>query len=174
MEILTPNEKEIIARAWCSKENSIELISDDVMLLNVDREYFSPFQFDIASRRNRKEYEKIISKQREYEETHEEINESKQQEFRLELTKIMGLDPSKPDEREVLGMVKSGKHDDGGTTYHSILGDCFLLNQAKADKKYMILTDKNMYDYFFNRCKELLDEIILVYLDVYKHKELLV
>ena len=90
----------------------------------------------------------------------------------MEMSALHGHSP-KYDKREIVGMVKSGKHNSSGTTYHSILGDCFLLTKVKADKKYMILTDKEMYDYFLYRCKEILDEIILVHLDADKHKHLL-
>ena len=80
---------------------------------------------------------------------------------------------STPDRRKVIGMVKSGKHNSNGNTFQSILGDCFLLTRAKADKKYMILTDKEMYDYFHKRCKAILGKIKLVYLDVSLHRHLL-
>ena len=91
----------------------------------------------------------------------------------MKLARLYGQSPNQPNNREIIGMVKSGKHDSGGNTYQSILGDCFLLTRAKADKKYMILTDKEMYDYFRSRCKAILGEIKLVYLDSDKHKYLL-
>lgn len=81
--------------------------------------------------------------------------------------------PGELDKREIIGMVKSSKYDNSGNAYASILGDCFLLNWANADKKYMVLTDQKMYDYFIGRCEPLLDEIMLVYLDPDEHKELL-
>ena len=56
-------------------------------------------------------------------------------------------------------MVKSSKQSSGRNTYNAILGDCFLLTRAKANKKYMILTYKEMYDYFRGRCKAILGEI---------------
>ena len=83
------------------------------------------------------------------------------------------ISSSTPDHRKVIGMVKTGKHKPNAITYQSILGDCFLLTRAKADKKYMILTDKEMYDYFHKRCKAILGKIKLVYLDVSLHRHLL-
>ena len=70
-------------------------------------------------------------------------------------------------------MHMSHIYGNSSSAYASILGDCFLLNRACADKKYMILTDQKMYDYFLGRCKPILGEIMLVYLDLDKHKELL-
>jgi len=170
---LSPTEKETIARKWCSEENSIELISDNVMLQSDDGQYFNSFQFDIASRRHRHEYEEFLSKQKELKSVSSEIDKLEQQRSIIELSKYMGFDPAVPDKREILGMVKSGKHHISGTNYHAILGDCYLLSKAEADKKYMILTDKEMYEYFFRRCYGILDGIILKYLDVEKYKELL-
>ena len=43
----------------------------------------------------------------------------------------------------------------------------------KADKKYMILTDKKMCGYFLSRCEGILDEITLVYLDPDEHRQLI-
>ena len=84
-----------------------------------------------------------------------------------------GHSPDKPDHREIIGMVKSGKQSSGRNTYHAILGDCFLLTRAKADKKYMIMTDKKIYDYFYDRCKVILNEIELVYLNPDEYRYLL-
>ena len=83
------------------------------------------------------------------------------------------ISSSTPDHRKVIGMVKSGKYNSNANTFQSILGDCFLLTRAKADKKYMILTDEKMYDHFQDRCKAILGEIKLVYLDVSLHRHLL-
>ncbi len=170
MTDLTYKQKEKICRKWCSRENSIELISDDVMLQRLDGEYFSRFQFDIASRRNRREYEKDQLEAR-------KLKNSSTRPIELQAmlasAKHMGLDPSKPDKREILGMVKSGTHHTNLVTFHKILSDCYLLSKAEADKKYMILTDKVTYDHFHKRCKAIMGEIELVYLDTDEHRHLL-
>lgn len=136
-----------------------------------------PFEFDIASHPRRKEIEELQKELEKYEEEHGKIKDLWNDQYYFEhLIKAVGLraeSPDTPDNREVVGMVKSGKHDSNGNTFRSILGDCFLLTKAKADNKYMILTDQEMHDYVRNRCKGLLDEIELVYLDADENKDLL-
>ncbi len=155
--------KEARAREWCSQENdNIELTSDDVFFWDNDKPY--TFKFDIASYKRGREIEKINAEKKQYEEKHGKDSYPRN-EFIIKMAKLYGISPGEVDRREIIGMVKSGKHDDGGVTYETILGDCFLLARASADKKYMILTDKKMYDYFNYRCKAILNEIELVYLD---------
>ena len=135
-----------------------------------------PFEFDIVSHPRRKEIEELQEELKKYEE-HGKIKDLwNNQYFKENLIKTIGLygeSPDAPDNREVVGMVKSGKHDSNGNTFHSILGDCFLLTKAKADKKYMILTDLEMYNYAQERCEGLLGEIELVYLDADRNRDLL-
>jgi hypothetical protein len=165
-------EIEEIARRWCSKENNnIKLTKERVVFWDTDKNMYQ-FEFDITSHPRRKEIEIINSKIKQYEEQHGKINNMIDNPYFKELVGMYCLSPGQFDNREIIGMVKSGKHDNG-TNYESILGDCFLLTKAKADKKYMILTDKDMYDYFLGRCKGILDEITLIYLDIDKHKQLL-
>ena len=170
---LKPLQKEDIARLWCSKENNnMNLSSDKVWFWDDDGEMYL-FQFDITSQPQRKEIEELQNKVKEYENQHGKIENYRDNPYFIKLAGLHGHSADKPDNREIIGMVKSGKHDSGGNTYQSILGDCFLLTKAKADKKYMILTDKEMYDHFLYRCKAILGEIKLVYLDIDKHRYLL-
>ena len=173
LTVLTPQQKKEIARLWCSKENNnMNLDSNQVLFWGDGGEMYS-FQFDITSYPQRKEIEKLQEERKEYENQHGKIKNFQDDPYIMKLANLYGSSPDKPDNREIIGMVKSGKHDSGGNTYHSILGDCFLLTRAKADKKYMILTNKEMYDYFLYRCKAILGEIELVYLDSDKHRYLL-
>jgi len=173
MTALTWQQKEEIARLWCSKENNnIKLTKDRIVFWDNNNTMY-PFEFDITSHPRRKEIEIINYKIKQYEEQHGKIENWRNNPYFTELTSLYGISPDQPDNREIIGMVKSGKHDSGGVTYQSILGDCFLLTIAKADKKYMILTDKEMYDYFLDRCKGILDEILLVYLDLDEQRQLL-
>ena len=130
------------------------------------------FEFDIVSHPRRKNIEDVNTKIKQYEQQHGKIENFLDNPFWRDLSALYGQSP-KYDKREIVGMVKSGKHNNNLNTYQSILGDCFLLTKTKAVKKYMILTDKEMYDYFLNRCKGILDEIILVHLDTDKHRQLL-
>jgi len=170
---LTPLQKEEIGRLWCSKENNnIKLNKEQIWFWdNSDKMYL--FEFDITSNPQRKEIEELQEKIKKYERQHGVINDKLSHPYVIELIGMYDHSPDKPDNIEVIGMVKSGKHSNGGNTYHSILGDCFLLTKAKADKKCMILTDKEMYDYFQGRCKAILDEIELVYLNPNEHRYLL-
>ncbi len=140
------------------------------MLQRLDGEYSGPFEFDIASRHNRREYEKDQLEARKLKNGF--ACDDKLQAV-LESAKHVGLDARKPDKREILGMVKSGTHDKNLGTFHEVLSDCYLLSKAEADKKYMILTDKTMHEYFCKRCHGILDGIILKYLDVESHMDLL-
>lgn len=166
-------QKEEIARRWCSKENNNITLTKELVIFWDKTNKMHPFEFDITSHPRRKEIEIINSKIKQYEEQHGKIKNMIDNPYFKELVGMYGFSPGQIDNREIIGMVKSGKHDSGGVTYASILGDCFLLTKAKADKKYMILTDKDMYDYFLGRCDGILDEITLVYLDIDKHKQLL-
>ena len=176
MSDLNPFQKEDIARLWCSKENNMELRKEIVLFWD-DAGKMYPFEFDIASHPQRKEIKELQEKLKKYEEVHGKIKDRwNDQYFKEHFVKVMGLyaqSPDTPDNREVIGMVKSGKHDSGGNTFRSILGDCFLLTRAKADKKYMFLTDIEMHSYFQKRCNGILDEIELVYLNVDEHEYLL-
>lgn len=166
-------QKEEMARRWCSKENDgIKLTKDKVWFWDKSNNMYG-FEFDITSQSNRKEIEELNSKIKQYEKTHGKINHYKNNPYFMELTSLYGHTEGEPDKREIIGMVKSSKHDKANVAYESILGDCFLLSRAYADKKYMVLTDQKMYDYFLGRCKPILNEIILVYLDPNEHKELL-
>ncbi len=173
LTVLTPLEKEKIARLWCSKENNNMNLSNDEVLFWGDDGGMYPFQFDITSQPQRKKIEKLEKKRKEYENQHVKTKNFLDNPYIMKLARLYGQSPNQPNNREIIGMVKSGKRDSGGNTYQSILGDCFLLTRAKADKKYMILTDKEMYDYFRSRCKTILGEIKLVYLDIDKHRYLL-
>lgn len=136
-----------------------------------------PFEFDIASHPRRKEIEELEEELKKHEEEHGKIkdlwNDQYSFEHIIKAADLRGWSPDIPDNREVVGMVKSGKHDNSCNTFHSILGDCFLLTKAKANNKYMILTDREMHDYVRERCTGLLDEIELVHLDVDKNRDLL-
>lgn len=127
----------------------------------------------LTSHPQRKEIEELQKKVKEYKNKHGKIENYQDNPYFKELIGMYFHSPDKPDNREIIGMVKSGKHSGGGNTYHAILWDCFLLTRAKADKKYMILTDKEMYDYFCGRCKAILGEIELVYLNPDEHRYLL-
>jgi len=166
-------QKEEIARRWCSKENNKIKLTKELVVFWDNNNTMYPFEFDITSRPKRKEIEIINSKIKQYEKQHGKIKNVVDNPYFKELVGMYGISPGQIDNREIIGMVKSGKHDSGGVTYESILGDCFLLSRAKADKKYMILTDKAMHDYFLDRCKGILNEILLVYLDLNEHKQLL-
>jgi hypothetical protein len=166
-------QKEELARRWCSKENKgIELAKDLVWFWDEDHKMYL-FEFDITSHPNRKEIEEVNSRIKQYENMHGKITDYRTNPYFKELVGLYCKTPGKTDKREILGMVKSSKLGKSGTSYASILGDCFLLRQARADKKYMFLTDKKMYDYFLGRCKPILGEIQLVYLDPEVHSGLL-
>lgn len=172
MSELNALQKEEIARRWCSKEHNIELEKTTILFWDSIGK-MHPFEFDIASHPQREEIEELQKKLKKYEEEHGKIKDWWNNEH---FTKIIGLyaqSPDTPDHREVVGMVKSGKHNSNGNTFHSILGDCFLLTKVKADTKYMILTDQKMYNYVRERCEGLLDKITLMYLDTEHHKDLL-
>ena len=161
-----------MGRRWCSRENNnIKLDSEQVLFWDDDEKIYL-FQFDIASHPRRKEIEFVWNNIKEYEKQH---GKNKQWSvYHKELIGLHGYSFDEPDDREIIGMVKSGKYDkSGNTTYESILGDCFLLTRVNAKKKYMILTDKEMYDYFYGRCKPILQDIDLIYLDVDEHRYLL-
>ena len=166
-------QKEEIARRWCSGENNNVKLTKELVIFWDNNNTMYPFEFDITSHPKRKEIEMINSKIKQYEEQHGKIKNVADNPYFKELVGMYCISPGEVDNREIIGMVKSGKHDRGSVTYQSILGDCFLLTKAKADKKYMILTDKEMYDYFLGRCNGILDEIMLVYLDLDEHKQLL-
>ena len=163
-------QQEEMARRWCSKRHNIKLTNDRVIFWNQNKIY--EFEFDITSRPKRKEFENINSKIRQYEKEQSKKIDRHNPLF-AELVKMYCRTPNEPDHREVIGMVKSGRHANGNRTYESTLGDCFLLTRAKADKKYMILTDKKMHEYFLNRCRPIMQEIELVYLDPDEHGYLL-
>ena len=174
MDDLSAQDKEDIARLWCSKENNIELVKEQICFWD-DSDKMHLFEFDITSHPRRKEIKKLQEKIKKHEHKHGKIKYDHpfDDPFALELAGMDGISSSTPDKREIIGMVKTGKHNPNAITFQSILGDCFLLTRAKADKKYMILTDKEMYDYFHKRCKAILGEIKLVYLDVSLHRHLL-
>jgi len=77
--------------------------------------------------------------------------------------KSMGF--GKTDEREIVGMVKTTKWKSEGPEFASVLGDCFLLSKANSNQKYMILTDKEMFENVKRRVGGFLDGINLTYLD---------
>ena len=172
MDDLTPMQKEEISRLWCSKENNMKLDKDHVWFWDENDNIYQ-FEFDIASNPRRKEIEELEEKIRKQEKQYGKTANTLDTSYILKRSELYGRSSDGPDHREVIGMVKSGKHSNGNNTYHAILGDCFLLSKAKADKKYMILTDKIMYDYFYERCKAILGEIELVYLDPYEYRYLL-
>ena len=173
MTDFTPLQHEEIGRLWCSKENNnINLSSDNIVFWD-DDEKLCLFEFDIASPPRRKENEKLLKKIKEHKEQHGKIESGPDYSSIVELSKLVGYSPGTLDKREIIGMVKSGSHTRNRHTFQAILGDCFLLTRAKADKKYMILTDKKMYDYTHDRCKAILSEIELVYLNPYEQRHLL-
>ena len=172
MNDLTPNQKEDIARLWCSKENDIELVKEHIFFWNNSGHMYI-FEFDIVSRQRSKEIKKLQEKIKKHENQHGKIKDNHTLAQELSGLRYGGYSDKNPDKREVIGMVKTGKHKPNAITFQSILGDCFLLTRAKADKKYMILTDKEMYDYFHKRCKAILGKIKLVYLEVSLHRHLL-
>ena len=173
LTVLTPQQKEKIARLWCSKENNNRNLDNSEIWFCDDDGGTCRFQFDITSQPQRKEIEELQNKVKEYENQHGKMENDKGNPYSEKLVSLYTHSSNRPDNNEIIGMVKSDKHDSGGNTYQSILGDCFLLTRAKANKKYMILTDKEMYDYFCYRCKTILGEIKLVYLDSDKHGYLL-
>ena len=156
MSELKPLQKEEIARRWCSKKHDIKLEKTHVLFWDSDGMMY-PFEFDIASHPRRKEIEELQEELKKYEEEHGKIKDWWNDQYSFEhLIKEVSLraeSPNTPDNRKVVGMVKSGKHDSGGNTFRSILGDCFLLTKVKADNKYMILTDQEMHDYVRKRCE---------------------
>lgn len=162
---------EKIARRWCSiKNDNMKLEKMNVCFCSNGA--FEVFEFDIASHPNRKEIAELDYKIKQYKAAHGVDNIQDTQYF-TQLTGLYSFLADKTDHREIVGMVKARKHDRSRNAYVSILGDCFLLARAKADKKYMILTDKTLYDYFLSRCSLILEDIELVYLDLAKHKHLL-
>ena len=172
MSELDPLQKEEIARRWCSKKHNIELKKTDIVFWDRDG-MMHRFEFDIASHPQQKEIEELQNELKKYEEEHGKIKDLLNNEYFIKIINLRALSPDDPDNRKIVGMVKSGKYDNSGNTFGSILGDCFLLTKAKADKKYMILTDQKMHDYVRKRCEVLLDEIELVYLDADENKDLL-
>ena len=170
---LKPEQIEEIGRAWCSRENdNIPLERDDVLSWDSDGNLHK-FRFDITSLPQRKEIEELDRKRKEREKQHGKSKDCPDVQALIESARLYGRSPDKPENREIVGMVKSGKLDEHGNTYQKILGDCFLLTRARADKKYMILTDKDMYDHFHRRCKAIMGEIELVYLNPDEHRHLL-
>ncbi len=150
-------QKEDLAREWCSqRNNNIKLIKDNIIFWDADMHMYG-FEFDIASRRRRKEIDEVESEIKQYKEKHGKI--TFENELFMKLFSLCGISSGEVDHREVIGMVKATKYN--GVAYEAILGDCFLLARASADKKYMILTDKKMYDHFNRRCKAILHEIEL-------------
>jgi len=166
-------QKEELGRKWCSKENNGIKLTKDFVWFWDDNNNMYLFEFDITSHPHRKKIEEVNSKIKQYENIHGKITNYQDNPYFTELVGLYGHTEGIPDKREIIGMVKSNKYGKSGSAYASILGDCFLLNRANANKKYMVLTDQKMYNYFFGRCKPILGEIMLVYLDPDKHKELL-
>ena len=172
MSKLDPLQKEKIARQWCSKEHNIKLEKTDVFFWDSNGNMY-PFEFDIVSCPQRKEIKELQEKLKKYEEEHGKIKDLLNNEHSIKIINLIIPSPNTPDNREVVGMVKSGKYDSNGNTFRAILGDCFLLTKAQADKKYMILTDQKMYNYVQKRCVGLLDGIELMYFNANKYKDLL-
>lgn len=172
MNELDPFQKEEIARRWCSKKHNIRLEKADVLFWDSNGN-MHPFEFDIASHPQRKEIEELQEKLKKDKEEHRKIKDLWNNEYFIKMANLYAVSPDTPDDREIVGMVKSGKYSINGNTFCSILGDCFLLTKAKADKKYMILTDQKMYNYVQKRCVGLLDGIELMYLDVDENRDLL-
>ncbi len=124
-------QKEDLAREWCSrKNNNIKLTKDRVVFWDDDMKRYD-FEFDIASYRQRGIEKPELGKK--------QYGEKNEADSRLEgeskSSTPYAISPGEVDHRKIVGMVKSTQYD--GVAYEAILGDCFLLSRASADKKYM-------------------------------------